>query len=369
MKASIKFRDDDRPLLRAKVPVGVLGLPFLSGVAAGGDAKDLRFDLSTAFASGPALRLSYRPNDPLQPFALSVRTGLGPLGSPARAPFALAAEFNLLSSSAPAFSLLFKPRIGDFGLASSVRSPPSPPPPAPAQAPLAIKMADLTTNGDDHDPDAHSHAHANGFSLAGNGLAANVAAAAGRGGGGVGALLSGMQLTTRSVLPLWSKASLRFHWGLRVPPELKAALADDVYGRKAGSFAISKLPLLVMNKITIEHTAKAAAQSETDKKRKKDGPPAGEGEEFSLMKRQLETLSAESTMLRRAVEGLRAEIGAGKGEGRKLPAALSPPQQPSVSKPDRHYHGSGKEVVDSGPKPAPNEASEELKKALEARRK
>ncbi|KAF8780973.1 hypothetical protein HU200_000939 [Digitaria exilis] len=365
MKASIKFRDDDRPLLRAKVPVGVLGLPFLSGLAAGGDAKDLRFDLSTAFSSGPALRLSYRPNDPLQPFALSVRTGLGPLGSPARAPFALAAEFNLLSSNAPAFSLLFKPRIGDFGLASSVRSPSSPPPPAAAQAPLAIKMADLATNGDDHDRDAQ----VNGFSSAGNGFAANVAAAAGKGGGGVGALLSGMQLTTRSVLPLWSKASLRFHWGLRVPPELKAALADDGYGRKAGNLAISKLPLLVMNKITIEHTPKAPSQSEPDRKRKKDTPAAGEGEEFSLMKRQLEALSTESTMLRHAVEGLRAEIGAGKGEGLRLTAALPPPQQPFMSKPDRHCHGSGKELVDNAPKPASDAASEELKKALEARRK
>lgn len=366
MKASIKFRDDDRPLMRAKVPIGVLGLPFQSGLAAGGDPRELRFDLSTAFASGPSLRLSYRPNDPGLPFALTVRAGLGPLGSPARAPFALAAEFNLLSSNAPAFSLLFKPRIGDFGLASSVRSPPSPPP-APAQAPLAIKMADLTTNGDDHDRDAH--AQANGFSFAGNGFAANVAAAAGRGGGGVGALLSGMQLTTRSVLPLWSKASLRFHWGLRVPPELKAALADDGYGRKAGSLAISKLPLLVMNKITIEHTPKASSQSETDKKRKKDAPPAGEGEEFSLMKRQLEALSTESTLLQRVVADLRAELGAGKGEGRRLPAALPAPQQPFVSKPDRHYHSSGKELVDSGLKPASDEASEELKKALEARRK
>jgi len=368
MKASIKFRDDDRPLLRAKVPVGVLGLPFLSGLAAGGDAKNLRFDLSTAFPSGPALRLSYRPNDPLQPFALSVRTGLGPLGSPARAPFALAAEFNLLSSNAPAFSLHFKPRIGDFGLASSVRSPPPPPPtPAPAQPPLAIKMADLATNGDDQERDRD--AHVNGFTFAGNGFAANVAAAAGRGGGGVGALLSGMQLTTRSVLPLWNKASLRLHWGLRVPPELKAALADDGYGRKASSLAISKMPLLVMNKIAIEHTPKAPSQSETDRKRKKDALPASEGEEFSLMKRQLEALSTESTMLRRAVEDLRAEIGSGKGEGRKLTAALPPPQQPFVSKPDRHYHGGGKELVDSGSKPASNEASDGLKKALEARRK
>lgn len=54
-------------------------------------------------------------------------------------------------------------------------------------------------------------------------------AAAGKSGCGVNALLSGMCLTTWSVLPLWSKASLRFQWGLQVLPELKAALADDGY--------------------------------------------------------------------------------------------------------------------------------------------
>lgn len=364
MKASIKFRDDDRPLLRAKVPVGVLGLPFFSGLVAGGDAKDLRFDLSTAFTSGPALRLSYRPNEPLQPFALSIRTGLGPLGSPVRAPFALAAEFNLTSSNPPAFSLVFKPRIGDFAVASSVRSPP-PPPPASTLPPLSVKMSDLVTNGDDHDRKAHG----NGFSFSGNGFAANVAAAAGTGGGGVGALLSRMRLTTRSVLPLWSKASLRFQWGLRVPPEIKAALADDGYGRKAGSLAISKLPLLVMNKVTIEHTPKVPSQSETDKKRKKDAPPAAEGEVFSLMKRQLEELNAESTMLRLAVEDLRAEVGASKGDGRKLPATVPHPQRSFVSKPDHHFHSDAKDLGDSGTKPASNDVSEGLKKALEARRK
>jgi len=55
---------------------GVLGLPFQSGLAASGDPRDLRFDLSTAFASGPALRLSYRPNDPALPFAHAVHAGL-----------------------------------------------------------------------------------------------------------------------------------------------------------------------------------------------------------------------------------------------------------------------------------------------------
>lgn len=358
MKASIKFRDDDRPLLRAKVPIGVLGLPFLSGVSAGGDAKDLRFDLSTAFPSGPGLRLSYHPNDPLQPFALSIRTGLGALGSPFRAPVALSAEFNLLSSNPPAFSLLFKPRLGDFSLANSVRSPPVPDTPA---LPPPHKLADLT-NGDDHDHEGHKE-----FSLNGNGFAANVAAA-GKTGGGVGTLLSGMRLTTRSMLPLWNRASLRFQWGLRVPPELKAALADDGYGRKAGSLAVSKLPLLVMNKITIEHTPRRHPPSEGDKKGKIT-PVAG-GEEFSLLKRQLEALNDESIMLRHTVEGLRAEIGVSraisvpsKGDARRMPAMSPPLQNPFPVKPD--LHGNGKELVASGP----NDASEELKKALEARRK
>ncbi|CAM0952019.1 unnamed protein product [Alopecurus aequalis] len=351
MKASIKFRDDDQPLLRAKVPIGVLGLPFLSGVSAGGDPKDLRFDLSTAFPSGPALRLSYHPNDPLQPFALSVRTGLGALGSPIRAPFALSAEFNLLSSNPPAFQLLFKPRIGDFSLANSVRSPAIS---DSSALPAPHKLADLS-NGDDHE--GHK-----AFSLNGNGFAANVADA-GKSAGGVGALLGGMRLTTRSMLPLWNRASLRFQWGLRVPPELKAALADDGYGRKAGSLAVSKLPLLVMNKITIEHTPRPHPKSEGDKKGTKNTPPA-EGDEFSLLKRQLEALNDESIMLRHSVEGLRAEIGVSraisapsKGEARRMPG-MSPPSKPDL-------HGNGKELGASGQ----DGASEELKKALEARKK
>ena len=96
----------------------VIGLPFRSGLSAGGDPRELRFDLSTAFASDPAPRLSYRPNDTSLPFALYVQAGLGALGSPAHAPFSLVAEFNLLSTSfgLPAFFLLLKPRLRDFSL-------------------------------------------------------------------------------------------------------------------------------------------------------------------------------------------------------------------------------------------------------------
>ncbi|KAL5223241.1 hypothetical protein ABZP36_027954 [Zizania latifolia] len=375
MKASIKFRDDDRPLMRAKVPIGVLGLPFQSGLSAGGDPRELRFDLSTAFASGPALRFSYRPNDPSLPFSVSVRAGVGPLGSPARAPFSLAAEFNLLSGNpgSPAFFLLLKPRLGDFSLSHILHSSPTPPP---------HKVGEVS-DGDGHE---HEQLH-KAFSFSGNGFAADVAAAGKS--GGVGALLSGMRLTTRSVLPLWGRASLRFNWGLRVPPELQSALDDADGGgsrnRTDARVPVSKMPLLVMNKISIEQSPRADADTNRSRPDSLPVPAiaamdvsdgmghAGEG--FSLVRRQLEALNTESGMLRRSVEDLRAEVGsrravstAGVPDTWRTPPP-PPTPQPHHSfpvKPDRR--SSGKDTItENAAKPASDELGEELKKALEAR--
>ncbi|GJN15772.1 hypothetical protein PR202_gb02711 [Eleusine coracana subsp. coracana] len=391
MKASIKFRDDDRPLMRAKVPIGVLGLPFQSGLSAGGDPRELRFDLSTAFASGPSLRLSYLPNDAGLPFALTVRAGLGPLGSPARAPFALAAEFNLLSSdpSSPAFFLRLKPRLGDFSLAHTLRSSSSSSSAGPASSPTPRKIGEVS-GGNGHQHEAGYNYKA--FSFSGNGLAADVAAA-GRSGGGLGALLSGMRLTTRSVLPLWGRASLRFNWGLRVPPELQPGALADAKGARA---PVSKMPLLVMSKVCIEQSPRAdgdkrcgmADASIAGVSNGSSGYGGGGSDDevvaFSLVKRQLEAMNVENVMLRRAVEDLRAEVrcrrdaaspAASVVEARR---AASPPQpQPYHSfqaKQDRR--GSGKEREPAAGKVgkaavavAADDVSEQLKKALEARRR
>jgi hypothetical protein len=380
MKASIKFRDDDRPLMRAKVPIGALGLPFQSGLAVGGDPRELRFDLSTAFATGPALRLSYRPNDPGLPFALTVRAGLGPLGSPARAPFALAAEFNLLSSdpSTPAFFLRLKPRLGDFSLSHTLRSADA------AASPAPRKVGEAAAPDGDGLGHEREFVYRPSFSFTGGGLAADVAAAGTK--SGVGALLSGMQMTTRSVLPLWGRATLRFNWGLRVPPEL---LADGGVGRSKGAARApdSKMPLLVMSKLSIEQSPRAdadnrkcASRAESPSPRSCDAPDgAGDGEAaaFSLVRQQLESLNVENMMLRRAVEDLRAEIrsssraghlaASGRGEGRVVATAQPPPQPYHAfpSKPDRP-RGT---VREPAPEKAatPGDVGEELKKALEAR--
>ncbi|CAO2162802.1 unnamed protein product [Urochloa humidicola] len=383
MKASIKFRDDDRPLVRAKVPIGVLGLPFQSGLAAGGDPRELRFDLSTAFASGPSLRLSYRPNDPGLPFALTVRAGLGPLGSPARAPFALAAEFNLLSSdpSTPAFFLRLKPRLGDFSLSHTLRS-------HAAADPAARKVGEAAVPDGDGLGHGREFGYKPSFSFTGGGLAADVAAAGTK--NGVGALLSGMQMTTRSVLPLWGRASLRFNWGLRVPPELLDDGSVGGGGRSKGARApVSKMPLLVLSKLSIEQSprtdadgGKCGARAESASSWRAMDAPDGEGDSeaaaFSLVRRQLESLNVDNMMLRRAVEDLRAEIRSSSGraavpmaatrsEGR-VAATAPPPPQPYHAfpvNPDRSRGAAREPPIEKAA--VPDDVGEELKKALEAR--
>lgn len=81
MKALMKFREEQKPLFRAKSPLKILGLPFQSSIVAR-ESKELSLNLNTYFESGPSLKVSYRPNDSLNPFsvvlkpAISVRRSL-----------------------------------------------------------------------------------------------------------------------------------------------------------------------------------------------------------------------------------------------------------------------------------------------------
>ncbi|KAK7815418.1 hypothetical protein CFP56_001595 [Quercus suber] len=121
MKASLKFREDQKPLLRAKVPLSILGLPFQSGVIAG-ESKELTLNLGTFFESGPSIKIAYRPNDTWNPFSLVVKTGTGPFGSPISSSMLMSAEFNLIGRGNPGFMLHFKPQFGDFSIKKSQSS-------------------------------------------------------------------------------------------------------------------------------------------------------------------------------------------------------------------------------------------------------
>lgn len=113
MKASVKVREGQRPLVRAKVPVQVSGLPFFSGITVG-DEKELALHVGTNMAAGPACSLSYRPNDPQSPLAVLLKTGFGLWGSPRAAPFTISAEFNVARRENVSFMLRLKPRVGSF---------------------------------------------------------------------------------------------------------------------------------------------------------------------------------------------------------------------------------------------------------------
>lgn len=102
---------------------------------------------------------------------------------------------------------------------------------------------------------------------------------------------------------------------------------------------------------------------------------------FSLVRRQLESLSVDNMLLRRAVEVLRAEVrssnsraarpaaSAAGARGLGRVAATAPQMQAQtqtqpyhVTKPDHRARGAAREAAAT-----PDDVSEELKKALEAR--
>ncbi|KAG1327229.1 hypothetical protein COCNU_01G011630 [Cocos nucifera] len=366
MKASIKFREDQKPLVRAKIPISILGLPFLSGVSAG-ESRELRLDLATAFPSGPCFRVSYRPNESWNPFSLVVKTGTGAFGSPFGAPMAMAAEFSLLGrGGGPSFSILFKPRLGDFSIKKATGSAPAPAVgkkiAVDGQSDGEVSVKGVETPVIEFRPENGIHIGKNV-----NGFPTDFTAG---GGGGIQGLLSGVDVTARSVLPLRTRTAVRFRWGVRVPPELRTAFVEDAGGRvPAEGISLSKLPLLVLSKISIEHVA----ADEGKAKEKKTVVATGGGavadvaEACLSMKRQLEALQAENGLLRKAMEELRAEVIGGKGA---LAAGGPVSSRADVGRGGnkaaagkRDRRSDGKSPENSG-KTAAEEVNEELKKAL-----
>lgn len=136
MKASVKVREGQRPLVRAKVPVSFFcGVPLFSGITVGNE-RELALHVGSDLDTGPSCRLSYRPNDSHTPLAVLFKTGFGLWGSPYGSPFTIAAEFNIAPRREQnvSFRLRLKPRLGNFsfrkhfcsGTATNSTSRPSP---------------------------------------------------------------------------------------------------------------------------------------------------------------------------------------------------------------------------------------------------
>lgn len=313
MKASIKFRDEQKPLMRAKIPINILNFPFQSGVVAG-ESKELSLNLSTYFESGPSLKFAYRPNDSQNPFSFIFKTGTGHFGSPIRSPLTMSAEFNVIGCQNPSFFIRFKPDLGDFSVKKLISS-------------AIVRKLGEKSNGVDFASSVAGLFPATVESKAAAGLMVN-------------GIVRGTELSATTVVPLRESAVVNFRWGLRVPR--REAAADDYDAvvvrrrtdRAGGGY---RLPQLVMNKIGMEQVAKAQSKAE------KVGP----GEEYGKLagaclevKQQLEVIQAENGVLNKALTDLRSDIAAGAME--ILPETHRN-KQPADRRGEIGFGGEGKE--------------------------
>ncbi|XP_071692536.1 uncharacterized protein [Rutidosis leptorrhynchoides] len=154
MKVSLKLEDQQQkqnPIhFKAKIPITVFGLPFLSAfsathhhhsaTAAAATSDSLSLSLRTHFLSGPSLKLSY--NTPTTtptaattaaaaaatataPLTLTLKSGVSLSGSPNNSPLIISANFSFSPQNPnpnPNFSIHFKPRLGSFSLRKSINS-------------------------------------------------------------------------------------------------------------------------------------------------------------------------------------------------------------------------------------------------------
>lgn len=346
MKASLKFRDEQKPLFRAKVPLNVLGLPFQSGIVAG-ESKELTLNLGTFFESGPAVKIAYRPNDSFNPFSLIVKTGTGPYGSPFSSSMLMSAEFNLLGrgNGNPTFMLHFKPRFGDFSFKKS-------------QSSIFDHKLSTSLNGTGSDDDGSVELVDSPVMNSLSGKKISMLSTASPAAGAITNLFSGMEVAARTTLPAKGRAVVNFRWGVRVPAELKSR--DNV----TAGIAFQKIPFLVMDKIGVEHVDGGDSKG----KGKPDSALPGNvdvAEACFTVKRQLEVLQAENGLLRNAVEDLRREISGGGSDSGKFREIERNGIKPSNAKIDRRNGDKRKSDFDGFPgKPTEADVSEELKKAL-----
>ncbi|XP_076958405.1 uncharacterized protein LOC143634129 [Bidens hawaiensis] len=296
MKASMKFREDQKPLFRAKVPVNILGLPFQSGIVAG-ESKELSLNLATFFESGPSVKLAYRPNDASNPFSLVFKTGIGSFGSPVSSALNMSAEFSYIGGSQnPSFFVHFKPRFGDFSLKKT-------------QSSVFRKQVNVTGGGSDDDAPVVVDMFDSGKKFTHSPLTSPAA-------GVVKSVLSDVELAATTAVQLRKNARLSLRWGVRLPTateetttfSMKKSNSSSNSNKSIVDISFLKLPVLLINKIGIEHVAHGDCR-DVGKVGQLDGDVA---EAFLGVKKQLEIIRAENGMLRKSLDNLKGEFTAVK---------------------------------------------------------
>lgn len=285
MKASIKLRDEQKPLIRAKIPLNILGFPFQSGIVAG-ESKELSLNLTTHFESGPSIKLAYRPNDSINPFSLVFKTGIGHFGSPISSALNMSAEFSFVNGGQnPSFFVHFKPQFGDFTVKKTHSS--------------AFKKQ---INDEDSPVVVDLFNNSNKFKFSESPLAG---------------VFSDVEWAATTAVPLRKNATLNFRWGFKLPATEDTATVlmkkSMNMNRSTAAISFQKLPVLLINKIGIEHVARSDCG-----KLSKVGPGDGDmADAFLIVKKQMEIIQAENGMLKKTMDNLKGEFTAFKVKGDK----------------------------------------------------
>ncbi|XP_077235257.1 uncharacterized protein LOC143877220 [Tasmannia lanceolata] len=320
MKASLKLREEEqKPLLRAKIPVSVLGLPFISGISTG-DSSDLSFHVRTASPTGPSMKLSYQPNHPHNPFSLSLKSGVAIWGSPENSPLIMTAHFSLIGRLNPSFSLHIKPDFGDFTLRKTTTS--------------------LNPNPNPNKHNGGVHSHLNGDDGAAMWREFN----------------AGVAMTAKTVLPVMKQAAVKFRWGVNFPAE---------FGRQ-------KLPFLTVDKVSIERVEEV--KPEAGNSVLKPMESIGDLEVLKgmcvCMGREMEILQKENRSMKESIEGLTSRMRSRRENvvsGKKTPE-IEDFRVESLEKKKNGGVVDGRKEVKSGGFPGAPAADigEELKRAIKA---
>ncbi|CAH1415289.1 unnamed protein product [Lactuca virosa] len=317
MKLSLKLEDQQQNqnpiLVRAKIPITVFGLPFLSAFSAthhhAAAASDkLSLSLRTHFPSGPSLKLSY--NTPTTttataaaattaPLTLTFKSGVSLSGSPNNSPLIISANFSFSpqnSNPNPTFSIQFKPRLGSFSLRKSVSSTVSNPSKKPNGESTAgsensygfvpldrpINWKELTVESATKD-----------------------------------SILSGILMSADTELPVTKRVKVNLRWGVNIPSDYE-----------------KQLPYLRVNKIKVERIDEVVEE----KGNQKQGIQGDSGEfemlkgMYSWMSRELNDLQKENREMRHTLEDMKSlqsmrnyngyAAAAGGGGGGKRPVPV-----------------------------------------------
>lgn len=291
MEASLKFRENQDPILKSKIPLKVLTFPFRSSIEASTDSTELCLSFSSFWGSGPRLKLNYRPNDPGRPFGLVLKTGIGSLGSPVGAPFTISVEYNFpvnsnhSSSRNPSFYVNFNPRIGDFAIRRRVI--PEIQHPSRSSPDFLLPVVNNQNGSSVLEKSDEASEKTRWTKLISGGFAA------------AEGLIGKEEVCARTVMPVMDWAAVKLRWGLRFP----AAAADE--GRREKM----PMPFLVLNKIGIEQMERAKLGRERDSRGNGSGCSGDDVAEAGVdLKKELNVLRRENELMKKDLEDFKSEI-------------------------------------------------------------